>query len=123
MSAPPTSSPLTKTRGIVGQPERLESSWRKRGSGRMSTAVTGAPAGRRAERGGCELPQATKLGVPFMKSATGSVSMISLIWSPSVIGALSSFRLDPELVDRAIRERRGERLADQTGLFDVGEPV
>jgi hypothetical protein len=81
---------LTKTCGIVGQPDRLESSWRKLGSGRMSTAVTGAPAVRSAARARCELPQATKLGVPFMKSATGSVSMISLIWSRSVMSFLSS---------------------------------
>ena len=44
MSAPPISSPLTKTCGIVGQSESAESSCRICGSGRMSTAVIGAPA-------------------------------------------------------------------------------
>ena len=33
-----------KTCGTVGQPEMSDSSWRMRGSGRMLTAVTGAPA-------------------------------------------------------------------------------
>jgi hypothetical protein len=57
----------------------------------MSTAVTGAPASRSAMSARCELPQATKLGVPFMKSATGSVWMMSLIWSRSgFTGFLSS---------------------------------
>ena len=41
----------------------------------MSTAVTGAPAAQRFER--AAVPHMTKLGVPFMKSATGSFSMIS----------------------------------------------
>ena len=45
----------------------------------MSTAVTGAPAVRSAESARWELPHATKLGVPFMKRVTGSVSMMSLI--------------------------------------------
>ena len=48
MSAPPISSPRTKTCGIVGQLEIAESSWRISGSGRTSTAVIGAPD--RAER-------------------------------------------------------------------------
>ena len=42
MSQPPTSSPSTKSCGIVGQSESAESSWRMRGSGRMSTAANGA---------------------------------------------------------------------------------
>ena len=45
MSQPPTSSPSTNSCGIVGQLESAESSWRIRGSGRMSTA-----ANARAER-------------------------------------------------------------------------
>src|SRR5205809_44367 len=44
MSAPPISSPRTKTCGIVGQLDTAESSCRIRGSGSTSTAVTGAPA-------------------------------------------------------------------------------
>ena len=39
MSQPPTSSPLTNSCGIVGQLEIADSSWRMRGSGRMSTAA------------------------------------------------------------------------------------
>ena len=39
MSQPPTSSPLTNSWGIVGQLEIADSSWRMRGSGRMSTAA------------------------------------------------------------------------------------
>ena len=39
MSQPPTSSPLTKSWGIVGQPESPDSSSRMRGSGRMSSAA------------------------------------------------------------------------------------
>ena len=39
MSQPPTSLPSTKSCGIVGQSEIAESSWRIRGSGRMSSAA------------------------------------------------------------------------------------
>ena len=48
MSAPPTNSPLMKSWGIVGQLEIAESSWRIRGSGRMSTAANGTPVASRA---------------------------------------------------------------------------
>ena len=41
MSQPPTSSPLWKSCGIVGHFEIADSSWRMRGSGRMSTAANG----------------------------------------------------------------------------------
>ena len=44
MSQPPTSSPSTNSCGIVGQFESAVSSWRIRGSGRMSTAANGAPS-------------------------------------------------------------------------------
>jgi hypothetical protein len=63
---------LTKTCGIVGQPEIAESSCRMRGSGRMSTVVIGAPAAWSACRARIEFPHITICGVPFMKSATGS---------------------------------------------------
>ena len=53
------------------------------GSGRMSTAVTGAPASRSARSARSELPHMTNCGVPFMKSATGSCSITSLIRSDS----------------------------------------
>jgi hypothetical protein len=62
---------------MVGQPESAESSCRIRGSGRTSTAVTGAPAARSASSARIELPHMTNCGVPFMKRATGSFSMIS----------------------------------------------
>ena len=81
MSAPPISSPLTKTCGIVGQPEIDESSWRILGSGRTSTVVIGAPAACRACSARCELPHMTICGVPFMNTATGSCSMTSEICS------------------------------------------
>ena len=91
MSAPPISSPLTKTWGIVGQPETADSSWRIDGSGRMSTAVTGAPASRSARSARSELPHMTNCGVPFMKSVTGSVSITAWIRSrSSLIRFLSS---------------------------------
>ena len=44
MSQPPTSSPSTKSCGIVGQPESADSSWRMRGSGRMSSAAYSTPS-------------------------------------------------------------------------------
>ena len=81
MSAPPMSSPFTKTCGIVGQPEIEASSWRIRGSGRMSTAVIGAPAAWSACRARCEFPHMIICGVPFMKTATGSCSITSEICS------------------------------------------
>jgi hypothetical protein len=64
MSAPPISSPLTKTCGIVGQSEIAESSVRIAGSGRMSTAVIGAPAFHSAWSARSELPHAGRSGVP-----------------------------------------------------------
>jgi hypothetical protein len=77
--------------GIVGQPEIADSSWRIWGSGRTSTAVTGAPAARRARSARSELPHITSCGVPFMKRLTGSFSMIALICSlSSLMSVLSS---------------------------------
>ena len=75
---------------FVGQPESAESSSRMRGSGSTSTAVTGAPARRSASSARCELPHITNCGVPFMKSATSSVSMICLIWSCMSVSVTSS---------------------------------
>ena len=81
MSAPPISSPPTNTWGIVGHPDSADSSWRICGSGKMSIAVTGAPADRRAWSARAEFPQPMNCGVPFMNTATGSFSMISLMRS------------------------------------------
>ena len=75
----------TKTCGIVGQLESAESSWRMAGSGRTSTAITDAPAERSASSARAELPQSTRSGVPFMKSTTSSVSIVSLILSLQLV--------------------------------------
>jgi hypothetical protein len=85
MSAPPISSPLTNTWGIVGQSDSPESSARMRGSGSTSTAVIGAPAPHSACSARRELPHAGISGVPLMKTATGSVSITCWIWSRNVI--------------------------------------
>jgi hypothetical protein len=77
--------------GIVGQPESAESSWRICASGRMSTAVTGAPARRSASSARIEFPHMTLCGVPFMNRATGSSAMTCRIFSRiSLIDSLSS---------------------------------
>ena len=70
MSAPPTSSPLTKSCGIVGQFDSAESCWRMRGSGRMSTAANGVPSASSAATVRAEKPQRGASGVPFMKRMT-----------------------------------------------------
>ena len=91
MSAPPISSPRTKTCGIVGQPDCAESSWRIAGSGRMSTAVTGAPARRSASSARIELPHMAICGVPFMNRATVSPSITCLMFAlRSLMTSLSS---------------------------------
>ena len=59
---PPTSSPSTKSCGIVGQLEIAESSWRMRGSGRMSTAANGVPAACSAATVRAENPHVGLLG-------------------------------------------------------------
>ena len=90
MSAPPTSSPLTNTCGIVGQPLIAVRSWRICGSGSTSTAVTVAPARRSACSARSELPHMTNCGVPFMKIATSEPSITSLILSVYVTPLPSS---------------------------------
>ncbi len=91
MSAPPISSPRTNTCGIVGQLETAESSWRIRGSGSTSTAVTGDPARRSASRARIEFPHMTNCGVPFMNRATSSEAItFSICWRSSLTGFLSS---------------------------------
>src|SRR5215211_2234830 len=70
MSAPPISSPSTNSCGIVGQLDRADSSWRMRGSGRMSTAANGAPVAWIAATVRAEKPHAGISGVPFMKRMT-----------------------------------------------------
>ena len=85
MSAPPISSPFTNTCGIVGQPESADSSCRICGSGSTSTVAIGAPESRSARNARSELPHITRSGVPFMKTATGSVAITSLICSLNVL--------------------------------------
>ena len=70
MSEPPTSSPSTNSCGMVGQPERPDSSSRIRGSGRMSSAAYFTPSAFSAPDARIENPQAGCWGVPFMKSIT-----------------------------------------------------
>jgi hypothetical protein len=71
MSQPPTSLPSTKSCGIVGHSEIAESSWRIRGSGRMSSAAYLTPSELSAADVRIEKPHAGWSGVPFMKSITG----------------------------------------------------
>ncbi len=70
MSDPPTSSPSTNSCGMVGQPDRPESSSRMRGSGRMSSAAYCTPSALSAPAVRAEKPQAGWWGTPFMKSIT-----------------------------------------------------
>src|SRR3954454_23888554 len=93
MSQPPTSSPSTKSCGIVGQLETADSSWRMRGSGRTSTAAYGLPSASSAAAVRAEKPHIGRSGVPFMKRMTScseiaspmasriSFSLVSLTWS------------------------------------------
>ena len=112
MSQPPTSSPLTNSCGIVGHLEIAESSWRMRGSGRMSTA-----AKRRLERlqhatVRAEKPQAGASGVPFMNRITSFSAIASR--SPRGSGCASAAR-----GGRAPRSSSGSA---RTGWLDMGAP-
>ena len=92
MSQPPTSSPSTKSCGIVGQFESAESSWRMRGSGRMSTAANGAPSACSAATVRAEKPHGGLLGRALheeddvvvgdrrRRSRRGWGSRLSLMW-------------------------------------------
>ena len=62
--------PSTNSCGIVGQPERPDSSSRMRGSGRMSSAAYCTPSALSAPAVRAEKPQAGWSGVPFMNSIT-----------------------------------------------------
>src|SRR3954462_6488287 len=121
MSAPPTSSPLTKTCGIVGQPEISCSSCLMAGSGRMFTAVTGAPASRSARSARSEFPHMMNCGVPFMKIVTGSFSISC--WIVVLSSLISPSRRDSHLVNGAICKRPCERRVDQLVLPEPREPV
>ena len=122
MSAPPISSPFTKTCGIVGQPEISDSSWRIAGSGRTSTAVTGAPAlAQRAQR---------TVGVAAHDELRRSLHeqrhrlVVDDVLDPfAQLVAHASLRLDSKLVDGAVAQRLGERLVDEPVLVEQREPV
>src|SRR5438552_2540384 len=93
-----------------------------RASGRMLTAATGAPTERSASSARWELPQATNVGVPFMKSATGSRSTICSIWSRSSdTGGPPGG--DSKLVDRPVAQRLGERLVHEAVLVEQADRV
>ena len=81
MSQPPTSSPLTKSCGMVGQFDSADSSARMRGSGRMSTAANSLPTASRAATVRAEKPHAGRSGVPFMKRITSWSRIASAIAS------------------------------------------
>jgi len=81
MSQPPTSSPLTNSWGIVGQFDTADSSWRMRGSGRMSTAANGVPSDSSTATVRAEKPQRGASGVPFMNRMTSCSSMACLMAS------------------------------------------
>src|SRR5262245_5767789 len=122
MSAPPTSSPLTNSCGMVGQLEIAESSSRMRGSGRMSTAANGAPTASSAATVRAEKPHAGCSGEPFMKRITGCSSMAC--WSASRISVASlmcsslGLGLDGKGVDRAA-DLGPEDVVDQLVLRDA----
>src|SRR3954451_11206112 len=88
----------------------------------MLIAATGAPTERSASSARWELPHAAKLGVPFMKSATGSFSTMS--WICSLSSAIrGSPRRDAKLVDGAVAQRVRERLVDEAVLLEERDPL
>ena len=91
MSDPPTSSLATNSWGIVGQPDRPDSSSRMRGSGRMSSAAYCTPSALRAPEARAENPHAGWLGVPFMNSITWFSSIAC--WMKSRISSLFTLSL------------------------------
>src|SRR4051794_34057556 len=114
MSQPPTSSPLTNSWGIVGQFDSADSSWRIRGSGRMSTAANGAPVASRAAMVRAEKPHAGRSGVPFMKRMTSWSLIASAIASRmgfSVVSLISlRSRFEGQRMDRPADVRPDHRV-------------
>src|SRR3954447_1503443 len=98
MSQPPTSSPLTNSWGIVGQFEIADSSWRIRGSGRMSTAAYEAPSASSAATVRALKPHMGCSGRPFMKRITSCSEMALAISSRMglVVSLTGLFRLGDE---------------------------
>ena len=128
MSQPPTSSPSTNSCGIVGQFESADSSWRIRGSGRMSTAANGWPtdwriadrAGREAARGliGCALHEQDHR---VLRDRLWIASRMGLVAPRSWVsfGDLWSGR---EGVD-AVAELGAEDVIDEPVLGDAAQPA
>ena len=80
------SSPSTNSCGIVGQLDSADSSWRIRGSGRMSTAANGWSTDLRIATVRAEKPHAGWFGVPFMNRITWFSSIA--VWIASRRGLL-----------------------------------
>src|SRR3954471_10578002 len=121
MSQPPTSSPSTKSCGIVGQLDSADSSWRMRGSGRMSTAANGAPVDCRAATVRAEKPHAGISGVPFMKRMTRFSRIASAIASRRGFSVCSDMR--KLLRGGGLHAQGVNRAADLAGEDVHHEPV
>ena len=95
--------------------------------------VTVSLAAWSARRARSELPRMTSCGVPFMKRLTGSLtisswirlrsSVVSVVFMASLRDGGLRRRFDPELVDRPVGERRGQRVVDQAVPLDERETV
>src|SRR4051795_7668456 len=127
MSQPPTNSPLTKSCGTVGQFDSAESSWRMRGSGRMSTAANGAPVACSAWTVRMENPHAGISGVPFMKRMTSLSRIASAIASRRGFSVCSDMRkllrglgLHAQRVDWAA-DLAGEDVHHELVLLDAAQ--
>src|SRR6185503_11942339 len=115
MSQPPRSSPLTKSCGIVGQFDRADSSWRMRGSGRMSTAANDAPVAWSAWTVRMENPHAGISGVPFMKRITWFSLMASTIASRRGFSVCCSDMCGGSLRGLGLHAERVDGTADLAG--------
>ena len=120
MSAPPTSSPLTNTCGIVGQPEIAVRSWRICGSGSTSTAVTGAPGAAQRLQRAVRVAAHDELRRPLHEER--DVRAVDHLLDLVACSSRRSLRLDPQFVDGAVCERRSQRLVDPAVLLDEREP-
>src|SRR5436305_6808438 len=120
MSEPPTSSPLTNSCGIVGHSDSALSSWRMRGSGRMSTAAKPTFRDCSAAAARAEKPQAGASGTPFMKRMTSLSRIASAIASRRGFSdSLMSFglRRQGQCVDRPA-DLGAEHRVDHPVLLD-----
>jgi hypothetical protein len=122
MSLPPISSPSTNSCGVVGQLEIALSSWRMRGSGRMSTAANGTPTACSAPAARALKPHMGCSGVPFMKRMT-LFSWIAPAMASRRGSALRSWglRLELQRVDRPAELARAEGVVHQPVLLDPAQ--